>query len=273
MDTQQIMDDLIPTFTEYGIKLVGVIIVFAVAWIVANWTRRASRRLLRKAKIDETLAKFFSNVSRWMILLIAALACLGAFGIETTSFAAVLGAAGLAIGLAFQGSLSNLASGVMLLVFRPFSVGDVVNVAGQLGKIDEIDLMATTLDTFDNRRLIIPNAKVFGDIIENITHHDVRRADVDVGTDYGADLKTTREALEKACTDVPGQPDGRDPAVVLLSLGDSSIAWSVRVWSKTDDFGATKQALIEAVKNRLDEAGIGIPYPQMDVHVQDNKAA
>jgi len=273
VDTKEIFDELLPTLTEYGVKTIGVIVVFAVSWILANWSRRALRNVLRKAKLDETLAKFFSNVSRWIILLVAALACLGAFGIETTSFAAVLGAAGLAIGLAFQGSLANLASGVMLLVFRPFSVGDVVNIAGMLGKVDEIDLMGTTLDTFDNRRIIIPNAKIFGDIIENITHHKVRRADIDVGTDYGADLKATRAALEKACGDVPGQPEGRDPAVVLLSLGDNAISWSVRVWTKTEDYGPTRERVIEAVKTRLDEAGIGIPYPQLDVHLKGKDVA
>jgi small conductance mechanosensitive channel len=226
-----------------------------------------------RARIDATLSRFAAKASRWAILVLAVLGCLGLFGINVTTFAALIGAAGLAIGLAFQGTLGNLAAGVMLLVFRPFKVDDAVNVAGELGKVYEIGLFTTCLDTFDNRRIIIPNGQVFGSIIENISHHDVRRADVPVGVDYGAGIDETREVLTRAALSVPGRLTDREPQVVLSGLGASSVDWEVRVWAAAADFLAVKQATIRAVKTELDGAGIGIPFPQMDVHLDQAPAA
>jgi len=251
---------------DLGGQLLGVILLMFAGWIVAGFVRRTVGASLRKAGIDETLSRFTSKIARWLVLILIGLACLSMFGVETTSFAAVIGAAGLAIGLAFQGTLGNFAAGAMLLVFRPFKVGDVVNVAGQTGKVFELELFTTTLDTFDNRRIIVPNGTVFGSVIENISHHPTRRADVAVGTDYAADLDHTREILMAAAFSVEGRIDDPEPAVVLLELGASSIDWSVRVWAASADFGAVKQALTRSVKNALDEAQIGIPFPQMDVH-------
>jgi small conductance mechanosensitive channel len=222
---------------------------------------------MAKAKIDETLTRFLGNLIRWLVILLAVLACLGVFGVQTTSFAAVLAAAGFAVGLAFQGTLSNFAAGIMLLVFRPFNVGDVVKTGGETGKVFSIQLFTVVLDTFDNRRITIPNSSVFGATIENITHHPIRRADVDVGVDYAADVDRTREILTAAAKSVEGGLEDPEPAVILLGLGASSVDWSVRVWANRDDFGSVKQATIRAVKRALDEAGIGIPFPQMDVHL------
>lgn len=261
------LKELMPDIFKYGASALGALLLLLAAWIVAGLVRRLVRRSLAKAAFDETLSKFFSKLSWWVVLASAVIGCLGIFGVETTSFAAVIGAAGLAIGLAFQGTLSNFASGVMLLAFRPFKVGDVVMVAGQSGKVDEIGVFTTTLDTFDNRRFIIPNSSVFGSTIENITHHSVRRADVDVGVSYDADIDQTREVLERAAAGVEGVLEEPAPAILLLELGASTVNWSVRVWAKTEDFGAVKQAAIRASKMALDEAGIGIPFPQMDVHL------
>jgi len=261
------LKELMPKILECGASAVGALILLLVAWIVAGIANRLVRRSLAKAKFDETLTRFFAKFAWWLVLLTAVIGCLGIFGVETTSFAAVIGAAGLAIGLAFQGTLSNFASGVMLLAFRPFKVGDAVTVAGQTGKVDEIGVFTTTVDTFDNRRFIIPNSAVFGSTIENMTHHPVRRADVDVGVGYDADIDKTREVLERTATCVEGVLGEPAPAVLLLELGASSVNWSVRVWTNKDDFGAVKQATIRAVKMGLDEAGIDISFPQMDVHL------
>jgi len=252
---------------EGGMRVALVLIILFIALTVAGWASAATRSSLARLRFDPTLAKFISRLARWGILLMAGLSCLSYFGIETTSVAAVIGAAGLAIGLAFQGTLSNFAAGAMLLLFRPFKVGDVVNVAGQVGIVDEISIFTTILDTFDNRRIIIPNGTVFSGTIENITHHSQRRADVDVGVDYAADVDRTREVLTAAAAGVEGTLSDPEPAVILLGLGASSVDWSVRVWANAADFGAVKQATIRAVKNALDEAGIGIPFPQMDVHL------
>jgi small conductance mechanosensitive channel len=156
---------------------------------------------------------------------------------------------------------------MMLLIFRPYKVNDVVNLAGVLGKVDEIQLFFTTVDTFDNRRLIIPNSKIFGDTIENITYHHKRRADVVVGVEYGANIDETRAALERAIERVTKKIEGEAHMVWLDSLGDSAVVWHLRVWCPTADWGDCKQEVIQRAKESLDEAGIGIPFPQMDVHM------
>lgn len=267
MDADKILEELAPTLTHYAIRLVAVVVLFFVAWLLAGWARRIVLRTFEKTKLDATIAKFLGNMARWVVLIMSILACLGVFGIQTTSFAAVIGAASLAIGLAFQGSLSNLASGVMLLIFRPFRVGDVVKISGEVGKVDEIELFVTTIDTLDNRRIILPNSKVFGNTIENLTHHKTRRIDVDFGTAYDASLDETREVVEAALQALPTWIEDKPPTLALLSMGDSAILWQARVWSTTADFGINKQAVIRALKVALDDADIGIPFPQMDVHL------
>ena len=254
-------------WAELAVEPILLLLGLFVAWMISAWLAGAVRLALRRVKFDETLTLFLARLVRWGILLLALLAALSYFGIETTGFAAVIGAAGLAVGLAFQGTLSNFAAGAMLLVFRPYKVGDVVNVAGQLGKVFEIELFTTSMDTFDNRRIIIPNSSIFGAVIENITHHDVRRVDVEVGTAYDADIDLTRETLMAAIGDVETFVADPEPAVILMGLGASSVDWSVRAWAHGDDFLGSKQTLIRAVKLRLDGAGIGIPFPQMDVHL------
>ena len=251
----------------YGLRIAFVIVLMILALTVSSWISAAVRSGLTRVRFDETLTKFVAKMVRWLVLLLALLMCLSHLGVETTSFAAVIGAAGLAVGLAFQGTLSNFAAGAMLLIFRPFKVGDVVNTAGYVGKVNEIAIFTAEIDTFDGRRIIIPNSAIFGSVIENITYHPVRRVDVEVGTSYAADIDQTRQILEQALQSVETVIRDPEPAVVLVGLGASTVDWSVRGWSGKDDFGATKQALIRAVKVELDRAQIEIPFPQMDVHV------
>lgn len=267
MDFEDIRESVHAWFTAYGPRVAGALVLLFVGWIAAGWAGTLVRRALTRAKLDKTLTQFLSHLARWLVLLLAGLMCLSIFGIETTSFAAVIGAAGITIGLAFQGTLSNVAAGMMLLIFRPFRVGDAVTVAGQTGKVNEIGLFTTALDTFDNRRFIIPNGSIFGSVIENISHHSQRRADVDVGVSYAADIDQTRDVLAAAAKSVSGVLEAPEPAIILLGLGDSSVNWSVRVWAAASDFGSVKQALIRAVKVALDDADIEIPYPTMDVNL------
>jgi small conductance mechanosensitive channel len=257
---------------KYGVPFLGALVVLVIGWILAKWVARATRRGLTKARVDDTLVKFFANLAKWAVLVFALLACFKLVGVELVAFVGVIAASAFAIGLAFQGSLSNFAAGVMLLVFRPFKVGDVVSVAGNTGKVDEIELFTTTMDTPDNRRLILPNGSIFGAAIENITHHPIRRVDVAVGTDYSADLDRTREILMNAAVTIPDQVPDKEPAVVLGELGASSVDWSVRIWVETSNYWPTKDALTRSVKNALDEANIGIPFPQMDVHMAQQPA-
>ncbi len=258
--------ELMQTLVGYVTSAVGALLLFIVALFVSGRLAAGVRKACAKAQLEATLAKFAGRATQWAVMVLAAIMILGQFGVTTTSFAAVIGAAGLAIGLAMQGTLSHFASGVMLLIFRPFKVGDTVDVGGKKGVVDEIDVLFTVIDTFDNRRFVIPNGQVFGASIENVTYHPIRRADIVVGTEYSADLDATREVLMAAAATVPNQVEDKPPVVVLTGLGSSSIDWEVRVWAKKEDFLAVAQATRRAVKMHLDEAGIGIPFPQMDVH-------
>lgn len=254
-------------------KVLGVLLVMTAAWILAGWARRGVGRLLDRPYVDRTLGRFLGNVAKWVVLIVALVGCLGVFGFNITSVATVLGAAGLAVGLALQGSLSNLAAGVMLLLLRPFKVGDLVLVAGQLGRIDDIDLFQTKIDTSDNRRLILPNSSVFSGVVENWTHHKARRCDVPVGVAYGSDVTATRAALRRAAESLPMRQTDKVPDVLLDKLGPSSVDWLVRVWVPSADFIAAKDALVEAVIRELKSEGIAIPFPQLEVWFKNSLPA
>jgi small conductance mechanosensitive channel len=261
-------EELIAYGINLAISIGKVVAILLIAWIISSWVARIIRNRGEKSKrIDTTLAFFFSNLARWAILAMGVITAIGVVGVPTASFAALIAAAGLAVGLALQGSLSNFASGVMLLIFRPFKVGDYIDAGGTAGTVQEIQLFATILDTPDNRRLIVPNGSVFGATIENVSFHPTRRCDVAVGTDYGADLDEVRAVLTKAAEALPHKLGDKDVAIVLQELGDSSIAWSVRVWVAASDFWPAKDELTRLVKKHLDDAKIGIPFPQMDVHL------
>ena len=255
---------------DWGPKIAGAIIILVATFIVGKIIARIVSRTAEKAKIDLTLSRFFGKMVYYLVLVIGVMIALGTVGVEVTSFAAILAAAGFAVGMAMSGTLGNFANGVMLLIFRPFDVGDVISAAGVTAKVNAIELFTTTLDTPDNRRIIVPNSAIYGGTIENITHHDERRCDVFVGCDYGADLYKTREVLTKAAESLDQynvKGEGRGFQIFLIDLGDSSVNWTVRFWTTGADFWTAKEKLTEAVKQHLDEAGIGIPFPQMDVHL------
>jgi len=258
-------------FMKYGLPVVGALAILIVTFIVGKIVSNMVRKGSEKAKIDITLSRFFGKLVYYLILVIGVMFALSLCGIEVTSFAAVLAAAGFAVGMALSGTLSNFAAGAMLLIFRPFKVGDVINAAGVTAKVYAIELFTTTLDTPDNRHIIVPNSSIYGGTIENITHHPERRVDVNVGISYSASIDQTREVLTNAVQSisqmmVTGQDRGYQ--VMLVDLGSSSVNWVVRFWAKRDDFWTVKEALTRAVKMHLDEAGIGIPFPQMDVHLK-----
>ena len=247
-------------------KIIGAILLLFVAWIVAKWLGKRVTKTIG-LKLDQTIASFMGSLVKYGILSMALLGCLRIFGIETTSFVALIGAAGLAIGLALQGTLTNFSSGVMLLLFRPFKVGDVISAGGVTAKVAEIGMFTTQLDTADNRRMIVPNGDIYGSAIENITFHETRRVDVSVGTEYSANIGETRKVLLEAVTGIEGVLATPEQVAMLTELGGSSIDWSVRVWANTPDYWAVREKVTQAVKDTLDKAGIGIPFPQMDVHL------
>lgn len=261
----QVLDKVI----EYGPRVAGAFLLLFVAYVVAGWAQRATSKGLEKAHFDATLGKFFANTVRWMIIAFSLLMSLSVFGVDTTSYAALIGAAGLAIGLGFQGSLANLAAGVMLLVFRPFKVGDSIVVAGQSGVVDGIDLFTTSIDTADNRRIIIPNGAIFGTTIENTTHHPHRRTDITVVVAGDHDLDQTRRALTDAIKGVPGVLAQPAPAVVLADLSaGGGPNWRVEVWANAGELGAVRERTMIAVRKALGSAKITGPVPSMNVITQ-----
>jgi small conductance mechanosensitive channel len=253
---------------------VALLAVF-VGYLVAKYLSRIVSGPICK-RIDETLGKFIGRVMFYGVLLTVMGTVLNQIGFKMTGVATILAAAGFAIGLAFQGTLSNFAAGVLLLVFRPFKVGDMINAAGVTGRVNEIDLFTTTLDTPDFRRIIVPNSSISGGTIENISFHKHRRVEVIVGVAYSSDLDATRQALMAAAESVREktiQGEDRGYNVILATLADSSVQWKVRVWTAATDFFAVTESLTQAIKVQLDAANIAIPFPQMDVHLHRVDAA
>ncbi len=253
---------------DYGLPLLWALIIMIVAFMLAGIANRTVRKSLSKAKVDETLGRFFGKMVKYLVLILGVIVAMGKMGIEVTAFAAILASVGFAVGMALSGTLGHFASGVMLLIFRPFKVGDVVSAGGVTGKVYEISLFTTALDTPDNRRIIVPNGAIYGSTIENISFHDTRRVDIAVGVDYSADIDKTREILDGAAKSVKGILTNPAHAIVLGDLGDSAVTWTVRVWCNAADYWGIKELTTHAVKKHLDDAGIGIPFPQMDVHVE-----
>lgn len=264
---QQTIDTLIPIITDYGLKVIGAIAILVVGRILSGIVGSGADKAMRRADVDQTLRRFLTKLTRFAIITFAVIAAIGAFGIQTTSFAAVLGAAGFAIGMALQGSLGNFASGILLLLFRPFRISDAVVVAGQKGKVIEIGVFTTTLNTFDNRRIIIPNGLITSDVIENITANDTRRLDMKAGIGYTADYDKAKLILEKILADHPKILEDPAPHVALVELADSSVNFNVRPWCRTEDYMEVWSEVHTAIKREFDSAGIEIPFPQRDVHL------
>jgi small conductance mechanosensitive channel len=258
---------------QYGIKLIAAIAIFIIGKMVANWLKKLITRVMTKAEIDQIIIGFTSSIAYIAMLAFVVVAALGQLGIQTTSFIAILGAAGLAIGLALQGSLSNFAAGFLMIIFRPFKVGDFIEAAGVAGKVDAIQIFTTTLMTPDNKTIIIPNAKIGNDNIINYSTQPTRRVELTIGVAYDADLKQVRDILE----DIVSKDERvlKDPPhqIAVKELADSSVNFVVRLWVESADFWDVFFDANETVKTRFDEAGIGIPFPQRDVHVYEHKAA
>ena len=258
---------------QYGLKLLAAIAVFIIGKMVANWVKKLVTRVMTKGGLDQIIIGFTSSIAYIAMMAFVIVAALGQLGIQTTSFIAILGAAGLAIGLALQGSLANFAAGFLMIIFRPFKVGDVIEAAGVTGKVNAIHIFTTTLTTPDNKTIIIPNAKLGGDNIINYSTQETRRVDLTVGVAYDADLKEVRNILEDIVS-----KDSRvlsDPAhqIAVSELADNSVNFVFRMWVKSADYWDVFFETNELIKTRFDDAGIGIPFPQRDVHLYEHKAA
>lgn len=251
----------------YGVKLVSAILIFLIGKMVVGLLVDIVKKLMAKSNVDTTLISFSGNILYWLGLTFIIIAALSKLGIETTSLAATIAAAGLAIGLALQSSLANFASGVMLILFKPFKKGDYVEVAGTAGSVDNISIFTTTLKTPDNKVVIIPNGGITSDNIINYSAESKRRLDLIVGVGYEADLKQTKEVLNKVLSEESRILNDPEPTVAVSELGDSAVNLVVRPWVKTEDYWPVNFTLTENIKLALDEANISIPYPQRDIHI------
>lgn len=273
MDFNNIISSLQTFAAFYGLKIIAAIVIFVVGRWVARALRNATKKMMAKGNVDETLISFVGNLTYITLLAFVIIAALNQLGIQTTSFIAVIGAAGLAIGLALQGSLANFAAGVLMIIFRPFKAGDYIEGAGVAGTVEEIQIFATQLKTPDNKTIIVPNAKMMGDNITNYSAKDTRRVDMVIGVGYGDDLKKVREILEDILAKDDRFLEDPAPTIGVLELGDNSVNFAVRPWVKKEDYWGAYFDVTETVKRRFDEEGISIPYPQRDVHLYEYKEA
>jgi small conductance mechanosensitive channel len=258
---------LIPYITRYGMQVLGAIIILILGKIASSIANRLVRKGMTKAKADPALIGFVASGVSIAIMAFAVIAALAKFGVQTTSFIAVLGAAGLAVGLALQGSLSNFAAGVMILIFKPIRIGDLVETGGHLGRIKEIGIFVTKMATLDNQKIIIPNSTITGDVINNVNGYGTRRVDMVAGISYADDMNKARTILESILAEHPKVLKDPEPTVAVTELADSSVNLIVRPWVEADDYWTVWFDVTQRTKEEFDAQGISIPFPQRDVHL------
>ena len=261
------INSLIPVLTEWGIKVVGAIAVLIVGRMVAGIVRSNVRKAMTKAEVDATLIPFVASLVYYIVLAVVIIAVLSLFGIQTTSLVAVLGAAGLAIGLALQGTLSNFAAGVMLLLFRPFKVDDFVEIGGITGKVVAVKIFSTVLKTGDNVMITVPNSQTWGGTIKNYNGFDTRRIDLVMGIDYGDNIQVAMETIQRIVTAHKGVLAEPAPQIAVAELGASSVDIIVRPWCAGADYWNVRFDLTQQLKEGLEAAGCSFPFPQQDVHM------
>jgi small conductance mechanosensitive channel len=266
-DFSAVMQGLSETISKYGLGVIGAIVVLIIGRIIAGIIRGSVRRGLERARMDAALVPFISNMAYYLVIAFVVVAVLSLFGIQTTSIIAVLGAAGLAVGLALQGTLSNFAAGVMLLIFRPFKIGDFVDAGGTAGSVIEIGVFSTTLHTPDNVKIVVPNLSVYGQTIRNYSANDTRRNDMLIGISYSDDIGRAIETVNKCINADSRVLKDPAPVVAVSELGDSSVNLVVRPWCRKEDYWALRFDLIRRFKEQLEAAGCSIPFPQRDLHV------
>ncbi len=269
-------DDILVTLQTTGVDLafniVKAIVIFYVGKFVVGVIVRTVRRIMAKRDIEDTLERFVLSLLRMVLMVFVIIATVGALGMQTTSFVAVLGAAGLAIGLALQGSLSNFASGVLIVLFKPYRVGDWVEAAGIAGTVERVEILTTVLKTGDNKQIIVPNGQIMGSIITNYSANETRRVDMVIGVSYDDDLDKVRATLEELIAAEDRILDDPPHKIAVSELADSSVNFVVRPWVRTEDYWGVMFDLTEAIKKRFDQEGISFPFPQQDVHLYSVKS-
>jgi len=263
---QDTLDTIIQFIAVYGLRVLGALAVLIVGRIVAGLVRKGTRRALEKRQTDPGLVQFLGSMAYTLVMVAVVVAALGNFGVQAASFVAILGAAGFAVGFALQGSLSNFAAGVMVLLFRPYKVGDFINAAGVSGTVKSIDLLATTLATPDNVKILVPNGKLFGDTISNYSSFDTRRVDLVLGIGYTSSIDKAYDVVRGLIAADARILKDPEPMLAVGELADSSVNLIVRVWVNRADYWGVKFDLTRQVKEGWDAAGVEIPFPQRVVH-------
>ncbi len=266
-DIQNLLEQVYTVLVSYGLNVVGALAIIIIGFMAAGWARRALERALsRSGRVDVTLVRFFGSLLRYAIIAFVIIAALQQFGVQATSLVAVFGAAGLAIGLALQGTLSNVAAGVMLLMFRPFKIGDFISAGGQTGTVKEIGLFTTEMATGDNVKIIVPNGHIWGSAIQNFSANSTRRVDLMMGIDYGDNIDTAMATINRVIGEEPRALKDPESVVAVAELADSSVNIVVRVWVNAADYWGVRWDITKKLKEQLEADGISIPYPQQVVH-------
>ena len=267
INIEAIINKMSEYMMTYWLQVVAAIVIFVVGRWLAKLISRLVGKAMSKAKVEHTLTGFVQNLCHISLLAFVIVAALNKLGVDTASFAVVVGAAGLAIGFALQGSLSNFASGVMLIIFKPFKAGDLVELGGKMGTVKEIQIFNTILNSLDNVRIIVPNGQVTGGNILNYTVNGTRRVDMVVGVSYGDDLKKAQQVIEGVLAEDTRILDDPPITVAVSELGDSSVNFVVRPWVNVADYWDVRFDTIKKMKLALDDNGITIPFPQQDIHM------
>jgi small conductance mechanosensitive channel len=270
---QEMIDRLREALAALGPNVIAAVLILVIGWWAAKLATRLVRGAMTRAKTDSTLVAFLGNLVYMLALTMVIIAALGRLGVNTSSFVAVIAAAGLAIGFALQGSLANFAAGVMLIFFRPFKVGDYVEAGGVSGTVEEVQIFMTALKTPDNKAVVVPNSAITGGNIVNYSAKPIRRVDLVMGIGYGDDIKRAKQVLEEVVTGDDRVLDDPAPTIAVLELADSSVNFAVRPWVRTPDYWSVYFDLTERIKLEFDARGISIPFPQRDVHLHEVAAA
>ena len=266
-DIQNLLEQVYAVLVSYGLNVLGALAIIIIGFMAAGWARRSLERALsRSGRVDATLVRFFGSLLRYAIIAFVIIAALQQFGVQATSLVAVFGAAGLAIGLALQGTLSNVAAGVMLLMFRPFKIGDFISAGGQTGTVKEIGLFTTEMATGDNVKIIVPNGQIWGSAIQNFSGHTTRRVDLMMGIDYGDNIDTAMATINRVIGEEARALKDPESVVAVAELADSSVNIVVRVWVNAADYWGVRWDITKKLKEQLEADGISIPYPQQVVH-------
>ena len=264
---QKLLEEGREALVNYAPRVGGAVVTLIIGWLVAKMIRGVTGRVMRKAKVEPTLATFALNILYSVLMVFVVISALGTLGVRTDSFVAIIGAAGLAIGFALQGSLSNFAAGVMLVIFKPFKQGDLVEAGGVMGKVREIQIFSTIIDTQDNRKVIVPNSQITGGSVTNYDGNKTRRVDMVFGIGYSDDIDAARTVIAGVLDNHPKILETPAYDLAVRELADSSVNFVVRPWCSTADYWTVWFEVHESVKKALDAAGISIPFPQQDVHM------